>query len=49
MGARDVMKSQIKLVANKTCSSVILEYFLKYKYIKEVVTEMALIIALLTK
>ena len=34
------MNSQIKLLANKTCHCVILEYFLKDKYMKEVVSEM---------
>ena len=36
--ARDVMKSQIKLVSNKTWNSVILGYLLKDKYTKEVVS-----------
>ena len=34
MHARDVMKSQIKLLSHKTCYYVILEYFLKYKAMK---------------
>ena len=42
----DVIKSQIKLLANKTCYSVILEYLLKYKDMEEVVLEMYIIITL---
>ena len=37
------MKSQIKLLSKKTWYSVILEYFLKYKYMKDVVSEMDII------
>ena len=39
-----VMNSHIKLVANKTWYYVILEYFLKFKDMKEVVSEMDIII-----
>ena len=46
MRARYVMKSQIKLISNKTCHYVILEYFLKYKYMKEVLFEIYIIITL---
>ena len=37
------MKSQIKLLANTTWHSVILEFLLKDKYMKEVISEMAII------
>ena len=43
MGARDVMKSQLNLVANKTCNSIILENFFKDKVIKGGVSEMYII------
>ena len=32
------MKEQLKLVAHKTCHYVILEYFIKYKAMKEVLS-----------
>ena len=47
--ASGLMKLQIKSLANKTWNSVIIEYFLKYKYMKEVVLEMDIIITLSTQ
>ena len=47
--ASDVMKKHIKLLSQKTCNSVILEYFLKYKVMKEVVLEMDIITTSFTK
>ena len=44
-----VMKSQIKLLAHKTWHSVILEYFLKDKSMKEVVSAMDIINTLSTQ
>ena len=45
----DVMQSQIKLLANKTWNSIILEYLFKDKDMKEVVSEMEIIITLYTQ
>ena len=47
--ASDAMKSQIRLLAYKKCYSVILEYSLKDKYMKEVVSEMDIITNFSTK
>ena len=44
MCASDVMKSKIKLSSHKTWYSVILEYLLKDKAMKEVVSAMDIII-----
>ena len=38
-----IIKTQIKLLSNKTWNSMILEYFLKIKSMKEVVSEMGII------
>ena len=46
--ASDEMKAQIKLLTNKTCHSVILEYVLKDKYMKEFESEMCIFITSLT-
>ena len=47
--AINVMKKHIKLLSQKTCNSVILGYFLKYKVMKEVVLEMDIITTSFTK
>ena len=49
MHAIYVMKSQTKLLAHKTCYSAILEYFLKDKSMKDVVSEMYAIATSSTK
>ena len=43
------MRSYIKILANKTWHYVILEYFLKYKHMKEIVSAMDIIITSLTQ
>ena len=47
--ASDVMKSQIKLLANKTWHYVTLEYFLNDKFMYEVVSSMNVITNLSTQ
>ena len=49
MHATDVMNSQFKLLAHKTCNSFILEYLLKDKDMKELVSEMDTITNLSTQ
>ena len=49
MSASDVMKSQIKLLANKALNSALLEYLLNNKDMKESVSSIDIIITSSTK